>query len=308
MGWGNEVHSAAYSHTAAYYAGKGSIVGNQGSGPGYGNALNVGGGYGGGQSSFSGYGTRVPTYTPDVTGQQTQYQQAIAQLQAQAQGVQAAAGRASKAADFFSPERGQYITALRRLMTTGKSQVGYDPSYQFRFKQGQGAVESSLAAQGLLGSGRAGLELQKYGQQAASQEYQAQYQRLFQLAGVSQSSPQEAARLQLEGARAPMEAAGQVAGFSLQSMEGEKGRAMEQSQAAVQHQYDLQKMQMGSMMSGRSTGYSVGGGGAHGTPLTGEQLNSLAPFDWGKINNVGYGQQIAQEQAKFQERAIFGGY
>ena len=61
-----------------------------------------------------------------------------------------------------------------------------DPSYQFRFQQGQQATERSLAAKGLLNSGNAALELQQYGQQAASQEYGAQFDRMLKgLSGVS---------------------------------------------------------------------------------------------------------------------------
>lgn len=54
-----------------------------------------------------------------------------------------------------------------------------DPSYNWRFKQGQQAVERSLAAKGLLNSGNAAIELQQYGQGAASQEYSAQFSRLL---------------------------------------------------------------------------------------------------------------------------------
>ena len=63
-----------------------------------------------------------------------------------------------------------------------------DPSYQWRFQQGQQAVERSLAAKGLLNSGNAAIELQQYGQGAASQEYGAQFDRMLHgLAGVSDS-------------------------------------------------------------------------------------------------------------------------
>lgn len=59
-----------------------------------------------------------------------------------------------------------------------------DPSYQWRFDQGQKAAERSLAARGLLNSGNAAIELQQYGQGAASQEYGAQFDRLLKgLAG-----------------------------------------------------------------------------------------------------------------------------
>lgn len=52
-----------------------------------------------------------------------------------------------------------------------------DPSYTWRFDQGQKAVESSAANRGGLFSGRAAKELQRYGQDAASQEYSAAFNR-----------------------------------------------------------------------------------------------------------------------------------
>lgn len=63
-----------------------------------------------------------------------------------------------------------------------------DPGYQFRLKQGQGALESSAAARGGLNSGATMKALQRYGQDFASNEYQnaynRNYQRLSQLVGV----------------------------------------------------------------------------------------------------------------------------
>lgn len=52
-----------------------------------------------------------------------------------------------------------------------------DPSYQFRFAQGQQATDRAMRARGGLASGGRLLALQQYGQQAASQEYQAEFQR-----------------------------------------------------------------------------------------------------------------------------------
>ena len=76
-----------------------------------------------------------------------------------------------------------------------------DPSYNWRFQQGQQAVERSQASKGLLNSGNAAIELQNYGQGAASQEFQAQYQRTLQsMAGVSDEYNQSQNRLmQLAG-------------------------------------------------------------------------------------------------------------
>jgi len=65
---------------------------------------------------------------------------------------------------------------------------GYDwapqsPSYQWRFDQGQKAVERSKAAGGDFFSGDTAMALQNYGQNAASQEFEADWRRLGELAG-----------------------------------------------------------------------------------------------------------------------------
>jgi hypothetical protein len=93
---------------------------------------------------------------------------------------------ADELAKYASPSRDPsniYRSRLQQMMMGEFSSD--DPSYQWRFDQGQQAVERSLAAQGLLNSGNAAIELQQYGQGAASTEYQAQFNRLLQgLAGV----------------------------------------------------------------------------------------------------------------------------
>ena len=71
-----------------------------------------------------------------------------------------------------------------------------DPSYQFRLQQGQQALERSAAAKGMLGSGNAAIELQQYGQQAASSEYGAQFSRMLQgLSGVEAQYSSQMSRL-----------------------------------------------------------------------------------------------------------------
>lgn len=103
--------------------------------------------------------------------------------------------RASQVADPWASQRGQYQTSLNELMQGGQSATAADPSYQFRFREGQRAAESSLASQGLLGSGRAAMELQQYGQESASQEFEKQARRLMELAGVSAGSPEASANI-----------------------------------------------------------------------------------------------------------------
>jgi hypothetical protein len=89
-----------------------------------------------------------------------------------------------------------YIDKLAQMATPGAEFQSNDPSYQFRLQQGQQAVERSLAAKGMMNSGNAAIELQQYGQGAASQEYQAQHQRMIQsLQGVSQQYDTQMQRL-----------------------------------------------------------------------------------------------------------------
>jgi len=52
-----------------------------------------------------------------------------------------------------------------------------DPGYQFRFSEGNKAIEASAAARGGLFSGKTGTDLQDYSQGLASQEYGAAYNR-----------------------------------------------------------------------------------------------------------------------------------
>lgn len=61
-------------------------------------------------------------------------------------------------------------------------------AYKFRLGQGQQALERSMGAKGLLGSGNRLTELTKYGQDMASQEYGAQFSRLSDLLGRYQTA------------------------------------------------------------------------------------------------------------------------
>ena len=109
-----------------------------------------------------------------------------------------------------------YRDRLTAMMSgNGADFATSDPSYQFRFEQGQKANERSLAAKGLLNSGNAAAELQNYGQNMASTEFQAQFgrlmegmsgvskqydvqqQRLMQMAGIN-NDPTSAARMNLQ--------------------------------------------------------------------------------------------------------------
>ncbi len=87
-------------------------------------------------------------------------------------------------------------------MSTGAGNFSTnDPSYNWRFQQGEQALERSQGARGLLNSGTAATELVNYGQGAASQEYGAQFSRMLQgMQGVESAYSQQSDRLmQLAG-------------------------------------------------------------------------------------------------------------
>lgn len=100
---------------------------------------------------------------------------------------------ASAASDPFASQRGQYQGALQQLMSGAFSPS--DPSYGWRFGQGQQAIERSLGARGLLNSGNRLTALTDYGQGQASTEYANQFSRLAQLSGANTGSPAAAGQI-----------------------------------------------------------------------------------------------------------------
>jgi hypothetical protein len=106
----------------------------------------------------------------DLQQQQQQQLQGTANT-ATNQAAANAAGQAAPGQDVFS----------QKLAGMANGQFSPDdPSYQWRLKQGQQAVERSAAAKGQLGSGNVLTALTDYGQGAASQEYSAQFSRMLQ--------------------------------------------------------------------------------------------------------------------------------
>ena len=74
----------------------------------------------------------------------------------------------------YRPESGLTNPGNFNFSTDGPNA---DPSYQWRMQQGQQALEASAAAKGGYFSGQTGIDLTNYGQNAASQEYQNQFNR-----------------------------------------------------------------------------------------------------------------------------------
>lgn len=66
--------------------------------------------------------------------------------------------------------------------------INQSAAYKFRVNQGQEALNRNLAAKGMLGSGNRLMELTKYGQDMASQEYDNQFNRLANLYQTNASS------------------------------------------------------------------------------------------------------------------------
>lgn len=209
-----------------------------------------GGGYGGGTGSLGG-GTAVPLsgYSFGIPGSNTTILNGaggpVSNVQSQEEQLRYDpwAAHRTEAGTQLANQMGQTNPAdvyQQKLaeMATGTFNPN-DPSYQFRFNQGQQAVERSLAARGLLNSGNAALELQNYGQQAASQEYGAQWQRMLQgLSGVSSAYDQQMNRLmQMAGVNI-----NPTAGGELNVAQGQLGVAQGQlgvNASQVASNYDL---------------------------------------------------------------------
>lgn len=85
-------------------------------------------------------------------------------------------------------------------MQTGGGSPDYSafyqsPGYQFRFDEGQRAIERSAAARGGLMSGGMGRELTRYGQGFASGEFNQYANRLASLAGIGQTAVGQSGQL-----------------------------------------------------------------------------------------------------------------
>lgn len=102
----------------------------------------------------------------------------------QSQQMMKLAKQAQAQADPFGPYRGAYAKELGAL-EADPSSITSRPGYQFTFDQGNQALQRMLAAGGLLGSGNALVEAQKYGQGFAGQYLTQEEQRLAGLAGAN---------------------------------------------------------------------------------------------------------------------------
>ena len=116
-------------------------------------------------------------------------------------GAPSSPGEEQRRADPYHRLRGKYMNELSSytgssrpelqygrdavLTALGRTQKGFtfndeDPSYQFRLQQGQEAVARQMGRQGHNASGNLWQGITDYAQDAASQEYGAQYDRWLQ--------------------------------------------------------------------------------------------------------------------------------
>lgn len=95
-----------------------------------------------------------------------------------------------------------------------------DPSYQFRLKQGQDALNATLAAQGMGQSGAAMKAAQDYGQQFASTEYGNAYDRWLQ-------QNNQLAGLGSQGLETASATGNTLGGYQLQQAEAKNRRIAE---------------------------------------------------------------------------------
>lgn len=107
-----------------------------------------------------------------------------------------AAKNAMQTADPFGRYRDPFAQRLMGLYQNPWA-ISDTPGYQFRLAQGLEGIDRNASAKGLMGSGNRLMELMRYGQDYASQEFDNEISRLSGLAGATMGSPGEAAQLQL---------------------------------------------------------------------------------------------------------------
>lgn len=113
---------------------------------------------------------------------------AKAQTQAAQMGINEIARQYDQTRADFAPYREAGSQAIGSL--SAMLQPGYDhttsPGYQFRFNEGQRAVEGSAASRGMLMSGGTLKDLTRFGQGIAAQDFNDQFNRTASVAAGGQ--------------------------------------------------------------------------------------------------------------------------
>lgn len=115
------------------------------------------------------------------------------------QGYEDVMGQTREANAYLNPyaDTGrESLATLSQLANAPQDQFAFqfsqdDPSYQFRMAEGQKALERSAAARGILQTGGTLKALTRYGQDAASQEYQSAFNRAKSTFDTNQAARQQ---------------------------------------------------------------------------------------------------------------------
>lgn len=99
--------------------------------------------------------------------------------------------------------------------------VESDPGYQFRLREGAGALQASAAARGMLGTGTFARDITGFGQDLASQEYQNVYNRAANTFGVNTDERRFGYNADVEGAQA--EYAPRLVTWNARREDGQRG-------------------------------------------------------------------------------------
>jgi len=100
--------------------------------------------------------------------------------------------RAIDLADPLADQRSTFAGQLGALMADPSQRVPELPGYQFRFDQGQKAMQRAADAGGLAGSGNALIAAAEYGQNFAQAAYDSEFQKLYDLSSGSNAAAQAA--------------------------------------------------------------------------------------------------------------------
>lgn len=122
---------------------------------------------------------------------------ANAQVASANQAMQMADRQFQQTREDFAPWReagGKAIGSLSDMLQPGYNYTE-SPGYQFRFGEGQRAVESSAAARGMSMSGGTLKDLTRFGQGVAADDYNDQFQRTATVAGMGQQGVNATAQL-----------------------------------------------------------------------------------------------------------------
>lgn len=148
-----------------------------------------------------------------------------------------------------------------------------DPSYQFRLKQGENALQTGAAAKGLLSDTGTLQGLEDYAQNSASQEYQNAFARNFQ---TSQAQTQNQLAYTQANNAALAQAFGLTGQFGLQAQEANQAAGLQtgQTNAQLQQQANLAN-------SGQGLQAALAN---QGTNLSAQQYNAALQAQWAQQN------------------------